>query len=179
MGFGGALLALSAVQGISQIGQGYAQKAESNFNATLAEGKANLIGAQSEIEQGQYQRLKGQYLSKSTAAAAGAGIMPSGSAAAVMLDAQTQINIDQAIAKFNREQEQSYTRSQADAYRRQGKQSVYSGYSNAFSTMLSGASNYAMYKGSTTKPKTSFDTSAGAKFSNTSIYNKPNMSIFR
>jgi hypothetical protein len=76
-----------------------------------------------------------------------------------MLDAQTQINIDQSIAKFNKEQEKSYTQSQADAYRRQGKQSVSSGYSNAFSTILSGASNYAMYK----YGKTAFDTSSGAK----------------
>ena len=145
MGFSGALLAMSAVQGISQIGQGYAEKAEAKFNATLLEGKAKLIDEQSNIEQGQYQRLKGQYMSKSVANVAKAGIGLQGSALAVMLDAQTQINIDQAISKFNFEQEKNYTKAQASQQRRAGKQAVYSGYSNAFSSALTGVSNYALY----------------------------------
>lgn len=165
MGFGGVMLAMSAVQGISQIGQGYAQNAEAKYNATIKEGQANMIGLQSDIEQGQYQRMKGQYLSKSTAQIGAAGIMPEGSAAAVMLDAQTQIGIDQAIAKFNKTQAENYTMQEADAYRRQGKQAVYSGYSNAFSTMLQGGANYAMYNGFGnktsvgTRKDTTFDTS--------------------
>ena len=120
-----------------------------------------MIDLQKDIESGQYERLKGQTMSKSMANIAKAGIMPSGSAMAVMLDAQTQISIDQAIGKFNFEQQKQYTLAEAEAIRRSGKQAVYSGYSNAFSTMLSGVSNYAMYKGA--GAKTSFDTNAGAK----------------
>jgi hypothetical protein len=146
MSFGATLFAMAAVQGISQITQGYAQKEEAKFNASLAEGKANLIGAQQEIDAGQYQRLKGQYMSTSMANIAKAGIMPTGSAMAVMLNTQTQINIDQAISKFNLEQQKQYTLSEANALRRQGRQSVSSGYSNAFSTVLSGASDFAKYK---------------------------------
>lgn len=155
MSFGGVMLAMSAVQAVSQIGSSYAQKAEANYNATLAEGKANLIGVQQEIEYGQYQRLKGQVQGKSIANIAKAGIYPTGSAAAVMLDAQTQIGIDQAIGQFNYQQEKNYTKAQADQFRRQGKAAVYSGYSNAFSTILQGGSNYAIYKGG-------FDLNAGA-----------------
>ena len=162
--FGAALLAMSAVQSISQIGQGYAQKSEANYNATIKENQASMIGLQSDIEQGQYQRMKGQYLSKSTAQIGAAGIAPEGSAAAVMLDTQAQIGIDQAIAKFNKTQEQNYALSEASAYKRAGKQAVYSGYSNAFSTMLQGVSNYAMYNGLGnktsvgTRKDTTFDT---------------------
>lgn len=162
MSFGAALFAMSAVQAVSQIGQGYAQKAESNYNATLYEGKAQQIGVQQDIENAQYERLKGQTMSKSMANIAKAGIMPTGSAMAVMLDTQTQINIDQAIGKYNLEQQKQYTLAEADAYRRQGKQAVYTGYSNAFSTMLSGASNYATYKGFGSNNKTSFDLNSGA-----------------
>lgn len=158
MGFGAAMLAMSAVQGISQIGQGYSQKAEANFNATLLEGKKNLINEQESIEGGQYARLRSQYLSKSIANTAKAGIMPSGSALAVMLDTQTQINIDQAISKFNFEEEKNYTQAQANQQRRAGRQAVYSGYSNAFSTMLKGTSNYAFYKG--TGKNTTFDSNS-------------------
>ena len=158
MGFGGVMLAMAGVQAVSQIGQGYAQKAEANYNATLLEGKANLIEEQKQIESGQYERLKGRTMSTSIANIAKAGIMPTGSAAAVMLDAQTQMNIDQAIGQFNLEQQKQYTVAEANQVRRSGKASVYSGYSNAFSTMLSGASNYALYN-----KKTSFDLSGGAK----------------
>lgn len=160
MGVGGALFALSAVQGISQITQGYAQKAEAKFNATLYEGKANMISAEEDIQQGQYTRLKSQAMSKSMVAAAGAGIMPGGSAAAVMAETQKQIGIDQAIDKFNLENEKNYTKAEADAYRRQGKQAVWSGYSNAFATMLSAGANYAMYQGYMNK--STFDTNAGS-----------------
>lgn len=155
MGFGGALLAMSAVSGISSISQGYAQKQEAKFNAAVLDNKANLIEEQKQIEFGQYQRLKGKYLSSSVVGAAGAGVALQGSPMAVMLDAQTQINIDQAIGQFNLEQEKQYTKAQASQQRRAGKQAVYSGYSNAFSTVLQGVSNYAMYN---KKPKdTTFD----------------------
>ena len=177
MGYAGAMLALTAVQGVSQISQGYVKKAEADYNATLMRGKADLIDYQSDVEQGQYQRFKGQHLSKSTAAIAGSGVGFNGSAMAVMLDAQTQISIDQSIAKFNKEQEKNYTLAQADAFKRQGKQAVASGYANGFSTLLQGASNYAMYNGMGNK--TSFDLNSGAKFSNTAPYTKPNMNSFR
>jgi len=155
MSFGGALFAMTAVQAVGQISQGYAQKAESNYNATLYEGKANLIDVQKEIESGQYDRLKGQYMSKSVAGVAGSGIGLQGSALAVMLDAQTQINIDQAISNFNLDQEKNYATAQAATERRAGKAAVRSGYTNAFSSLMSGASNYALYK--TPVKNTTFD----------------------
>lgn len=146
MGFAGVMLAMSAVQGISQIGQGYAQKAENNLNATLLEGKANLIDVQKGIESGQYERLKGQTQATSMNRLAGSGLMPSGSPMAVMIDTQTQIGIDQAIGQFNLENEKRYTKAEADAQRRAGKRAVSAGYTNAFSSMLSGATDYYMYK---------------------------------
>lgn len=147
MSFGGALLAMSAVQAVGQIGQGYAQQAEANANAELYRGKANLIDQQSQIDQGQWNRKKSKYLSASMTDVAKAGIMPQGSAAAVIVDTQTQLNIDQAISKFNYQQEKNYANAQADQYKRAGKQAVYSGYSNAFSTMLQAGSSYAQYTG--------------------------------
>ncbi len=156
MPFSAALLAMSAVQAASQIGQGYAQKAESKYNATLLEGKANLIEAQSDITNAQYEKTKGKYLSASMVGIAKAGIMPNGSAAAVMLDTQTQIGIDQAISKVNYQQEKNYTLAQAGQQKRAGRQAVYSGYSNAFSTMLQAGSNYAMYN----KKSTTFDSNS-------------------
>jgi len=147
MSFGGVMLAMSAVQAISQISQGYAKKAEANYNATIYENQANTIQAQSEIEYGQYNRVKGHTLAKSVAAIGASGIGLGGSAMAVMLNAQTQIGIDQAIGQFNYQQEKNLALNKASAVRREGSTAVATGYTNAFSTILSGASNYAMYKG--------------------------------
>lgn len=152
MGFGGALLAMSAVSAISQIGQGKAQRAESNFNATLYDNQASLIEEKKQIDYGQFNRLKGKTLSTSVASVAASGIGLSGSPMAVMLDAQTQINIDQAISSFNIEQEKNYAKAQADQQRRLGKAQQSAANTNAFTTLLSGASNYAMYKGGFDNP---------------------------
>lgn len=154
MGFGGLLFATTALQAVSQIGQGYAQKEEAKYNATVLEGQAGMIDVQKDIEYGQYQRLKGKTMSDSMVGIAGMGIMPQGSALAVMLDAQTQIGIDQAIGQFNFEREKNYKLAEASAERRRGRQAVYTGWSNAFSTALQGASNYAMYNGLSNRPTT-------------------------
>lgn len=157
MGLGGALFALTAVQAVSQISQGYAQKAENNYNATLLEGKANLIDQQAQIESGQYERLKGRTLSTGIADTAKNGLLPQGSAMAVMLDAQTQINIDQAIGQFNYAQEKNSTVAEANTQRRAGTAAVSSGYTKGFSSLLTGTANYAMYKYKPTN--TTFDSS--------------------
>ena len=147
MSFGGLILAMTAVQAISQIGQGKVAKAEANYNATLVEGEANMIGAQQEIEYGQYERLKGRTLSQSVNAVAGQGVGLGGSAMAVMLKTQKEIGIDQAIGQFNLEQQKQYKLNEAGQIRRYGAQAARTGYTNAFSTLLTGVSNYGMYKG--------------------------------
>jgi hypothetical protein len=88
------------------------------------------------------------------------GVKLSGSPMAVLLDQQKQINIDKAIGQFNLEQQKRYTLAEADSLRRQGKAALRAGYTNAFTSILQGAASYAMYSGT---PKTTFDTSAGAK----------------
>lgn len=149
MSFGAVLLALSAVQAVSQIGQGYAEKAEANFNATLLEGKAQLIDEQKKIEFGQYQSAKARTLSTSFSNIAASGIAPQGSAMAVLLETQRQLTIDQSIGQFNLEQEKQFTIAGAGQARRGGKAAVSSGFSNAFSTLLSGGASYGRYKDTT------------------------------
>lgn len=169
MGFSGALFAVTAATAVSQISQGYAQKSEAKYNATLLEGKANLIDVQAGIEEGQITRQAGQTMSSSVATVAKQGTGLSGSALAVMLNTQRQFEIDKTISKFNYAQEKNYTLSQADAQRRAGKAAVRGGYTSAFSSLLQGASNYGMYK--YPSAKTSFD--SGGSFSNTAPHKTP------
>lgn len=157
MGFSAALLTISAAQGISAIGQGYAQSAQAKYNASLATNQAGLLKVQGDITQGQYTRQAGETLSKSTAIAGAAGIEPTGSAAAVMLDAQTQIHTDAAIAAFNNTMGINNANDKATMLKQQAQQDVYSGYSSAFSDVLSGATQAALYN------KKSFNLDSGAK----------------
>lgn len=163
MGFSGVMLALTAVSAVSQISQGYAQKSENQYNRTLLEGKANMIDAQSEIESGQYDRLKAQHMATSTANVAKAGIALEGSALAVITESQKQINVDQAISKLNYQQEKNYTNAEAQAQNRAGSQAVRSGYSGGLSTMLSGVSNYAMYNNPLAKKESIYSKRANTK----------------
>lgn len=146
MGWGAAMFAMSAVSAISQIGQGRSQQAEANYNADLVEQEAENLDIQKNIDYGRYQRLKGQYMATSVANVAGSGIALQGSALAVMIETQRQITEDQAIGQYNIEQEQNYKLNQAGSIRREGKQAKRTGYTNAFSTILGGASRYAMYE---------------------------------
>src|ERR1035437_6048727 len=143
-GFGGALLAMSAVQGITSISEGYAKSAESKYNASLYTDQAQALAVQGSITQGQYTRAGGEMASKQTAIEGAAGIQPTGSAAAVMLSSQTQILTDMAIAKYNNDMSVNYANAQAKNLKIQASQDVSSGYSTAFSDTLKGASAYAM-----------------------------------
>ncbi len=139
MGFSGALLALSTVKGITSITQGIVQSKEDKYNASLASDQAQLIGVEGQIEQGQYARKAAQMLSTQTADVGAKGIEPTGSAAAVMLDAQTQIHTDAAIAQFNTQMGINQANSKANLLKQQSKNSMFSGYANAFSDLLTGA----------------------------------------
>ena len=138
--WGAAVLALTAVQAISSIKQGYDQKEESRYNADLLQGKAELVDVQKGIEFTQYERLKQKTWGTSMANTAAMGIQASGSALAVMLEAQKQIMIDQTIGQFNLEMSKRYTQAEKSSVERAGSRAVRQGYSNAFTSILSGVS---------------------------------------
>ena len=146
MGFSGALLAMQAVKGITSIGQGFAQSAEDKYNAQISQNQANAIGIQGQITQGQLTRQGGQMMAKSNAVAGAAGLEPTGSVAAVELSNQTQIETDKAIAEYNTSMGINSATDRAKQLKQQAANDTFSGFTNAFSDMLTGASNYAMYK---------------------------------
>ena len=155
MGFSGALLAMSAVQGITSIGQGYAQSAEDKYNAQIATNQATAIQTQGQIQQGQLTRQGGKMMSTASAVAGAAGLEPTGSVAAVEVSNQTQIETDKAIAAYNTSMGVYSATDRAKALRQQASQSVESGFTNAFSDVLTGVSNFARYN-------TKFNLNAGA-----------------
>ncbi len=145
MGFSGALLAMSAVQGITAIGKGFAQGAEDKYNAQIATNQASALQVEGNITQGQITRQGGEMMARSTAVAGAAGLDPTGSVAAVMVNNQTQIETDKAIAAYNTTVGINSATDRAKMFKQQANQDVSSGFTNAFSDMLTGVSNYAKF----------------------------------
>jgi hypothetical protein len=145
MDFSGALLAFQVINGINSIGQGFAQSAEDKYNSSLYTNQADALAVQGSIEQGQYTRKAGQLLSTQTADVAAKGLDPTGSAAAVMLSSQTQIETDAAIAKYNNTMAQNQANQKALQLKQQAGQDIYSGFSSAFSDTLKGVADYGAY----------------------------------
>lgn len=140
------MLALSALQGISAIGKGYAQSAETKYNASLYGLQAQSLQVQGDITQGQFVRKGGELAASQTAGAAAKGLMPTGSYAAAMLDTQTQVETDMAIARYNTQMGINQANQKQKMLKQQAAQEVSSGYSTGFSDMLKGFEQYGMYK---------------------------------
>lgn len=146
MGLSTIVMATSTFgQAYSQIQQGYAEKAQAKYNAETYINKAKQIDVQKNIDYAKYEQTKSDYYSKSISNISKSGIMPNGSSLAVILETQRRIGIDQAISQFNLQNERNYTIAQANDEVRQGRQAVYRGYSNAFSTIMKKAEDAAKY----------------------------------
>jgi hypothetical protein len=81
--------------------------------------------------------------------------MLSGSPLAVMLDTQAQMEIDSSINRYNYDVQQSYTLSEASAYKRQARTAMVGGYTGAFTQLLQTGVYYGM---SQIKPQTGVNT---------------------
>lgn len=171
---GTAIMAMqTATQAVNSIASGYAAKSEAKYNATVLREKGKLIDVQSDIENAQYERAKSTALGKSIVSVAGMGIAPQGSALAVMLDTQTQMGIDQAISRFNYNQQKNTALAEANTEIRRGRAAVRSSYVVALTQAGKGASDYAMTKRTDegTKKDNVFETTK-TKRGNTTYYNK-------
>jgi hypothetical protein len=172
-----ALVGLTAMSATSQYMTGQVQQAEAEYNARIAEEEAKMVDLQADIDYGRYQRLKGKTMAQSKAAVAGMGIEFTGSPISVIVAAQKQIGIDQIVSQFDFTTKRNALATQAAQERRRGKMAAYAGMTNAFSTMLSGASQVAMYKAGMpgSKPTTkSVRTSHGINIPSSSINTRYN-----
>lgn len=146
MGLETAFAGLAIMQAGSSIAQGIAANNEAKYNASLYEQKVGAIGEAQKIEASKYDRLKRKMLATVSARTARSGIELTGSPLSVLIDNLTQIELDKQIGQYNLEIEKRYTQSAANLTRWQGKQAMQRGYTNAFTSLLQGATNYGMYK---------------------------------
>lgn len=139
-----AIVALGVTQAGMQIASGISKSKEierqAEYNARVYEQQAGMIESQKGLEAYQYNRAIARARGTGIARTAKSGLLFSGSPLAVMVDTETQMQLDKSIGQYNLEVQKRYALSGAAEYRRQGKigakTALWAGYTNAFTTLL-------------------------------------------
>ena len=138
------LMAGGAFTAATQIGAGQAQskgiQRQAEYNAQVYEQQAEMIKEKKKIQDYQYNReaarMRGTLISRT----AGKGLLMGGSPLAILIDNETNMQFDKAIADYNLDIERNYAMSGATYQRQTGvaqsRLARTQGYTNAFSTML-------------------------------------------
>lgn len=145
------LLAGGAFAGGSSVMAGQAQskaiKNQGEYNAKVYEQQAEVIKEQKKISDFQFNRQAASIRGSIVAKTAGKGLLLSGSPLAILADTESQLLFDKAIGDYNSKIQENLATSGAGYYRASAAADArlarYSGYSNAFSTLLSTGTSIA------------------------------------
>lgn len=143
---GGAFSATTQVMAGQAQAKNIARQAE--FNAQVYDQQGEMIKEQKKIQDVQYLRQSASARGKIVSQTAGKGLLLSGSPLAILVDTESQMQFDKAIADYNLDINRNYATS-AGTYSRQSgaagaRLAAFSGYSNAFSTILNTGANIGM-----------------------------------
>jgi len=155
----GAMTAIMLAMGVQQVMSGYQAKGEASYNASLAlseskynasimQQQAGMIQNQKDLQLAQGKRAVKFVMGQTVQTAAAKGIEMSGSPMAIMIDTQTQMEMDIAIGQYNLEVQKFGVLSQAESiirkgktvasqYRRSGDNAVRGGWMSGITTMYS------------------------------------------
>lgn len=143
---GGAASATMSVMGGQTQAKSIQKQAE--YNASIYDQQGQMIQEKKKIQDYQFNREAARARGSIIAGTAGKGLMLSGSPLAILIDNESQMQFDKAIGDYNLDIEANYARSGAINTREQGIQNAraarFSGYSNAFSTLLNTGATYGM-----------------------------------
>ena len=143
---GGAAMATTQVMGANQQAKAMTRQAE--YNAQIYEQQAGMIQEKKKITDYQFNRQSAAGRGSIVAKTAGKGFDLGGSPLAILIDNETQMQYDKAIEDYNLDVERNYSLSGATNTRQQGvinsRNARYTGYSNAFSTILNTGATFSM-----------------------------------
>jgi len=142
----------TGISAATQIAAGKSQakqyQYEGAYNAEVYRQQAELAEQQKKVEEFQANRSIARARGTLTARAGGSGLLLSGSPLAIMIDNESLMQYDKAIGQYNLEVKKRYAQSGARFSEYMGEQkakaSIFSGYSNAFQSILSFSTNLAM-----------------------------------
>ena len=123
-------------------------KRQAEYNAQIYEQQGTMIQEKKKIQDYQFNRDAARARGSIIASTAGKGFLMGGSPAAILADNESQMQFDKAIADYNLDIERNYATSGASYMRQTGaaqsRLAKFSGYSNAFSTLLNIGATYGM-----------------------------------
>ena len=142
----GGLSAGASIMGGNAQAKSIQKQAE--YNAQVYEQQASMIQEKKKIQDYQFNRQAARARGSIIAKTAGKGFNMGGSPLAILADNESQMQFDKAIGDYNLNVEQNYALSGAANTRQQGvynaRAARYSGYTNAFSTVLNTGLNYGL-----------------------------------
>lgn len=145
---GGGFSAASSMIGGEM--QASAIEKQAKYNATVYGQQAEMIKTQKKIQDVQFNRQAGAMRGSMVAQTAGKGLALSGSPLAVMIDNETQMQFDKAIADYNLDIERNYALSAAENERVRGandaKAARFGGYANGFMNALNAGAQVGLLK---------------------------------
>lgn len=143
---GGAFSATSSVMGANSQAKNIQKQAA--YNAEIYGQQAEMIKNKKKLQDYQFNREAARARGSIIASTAGKGLLLSGSPAAILADTESQMQFDKAIMDYNLDVEANYATSGASYMRATGKAQSrlarFSGYSNAFSTILNTGATMGM-----------------------------------
>lgn len=146
----GALLAATAVSAGASIigGQKQAKSAafQGEWNAQVYEQQASMIQEKKKLTDYQFNRQAAKARGSIVSRTAGNGFNLGGSPLAILIDNESQMLLDQAVGNYNLDVERNFALSGANFSRATGSQQAslakFTGYTNAFSTVLNSTYEY-------------------------------------
>jgi hypothetical protein len=120
--------------------QAKSSKNQAAYTAEVYEQQAEMIKEQKKIQNIQFLRQSAAARGSIVARTAGKGMLLSGSPLAILIDTESQMQFDKAIADYNLDINKNFAKSAANNARISGAADArlarFTGFSNAFSTML-------------------------------------------
>jgi|SRR3990167_5578955 len=173
---GGAFSAATQIGGANTQAKSIQRQAE--YNAQIYDQQAAMVLEKKKISEYQFNRQAAQMRGSIIAKTAGKGLTLSGSPLAILIDTETEMQFDKAIQDYNLDIERNYAMSGATNIRQQGaaeaRAARFSGYSNAFSTILNTGATLGMMNLGTPRGRTIYRPSGGGR-----TYKSPYGNIYK
>lgn len=147
-----AMAGAGIFQATSQVMAGNAEakniQRQSEYNAQIYDQQGQMVLEKKKIQDYQFNREAARARGTIISRTAGKGFNLGGSPLAILIDNETQMQFDKAIGDYNLNIESNYAMSGAtntrETGRAQARLAKFTGYSNAFSTMLNTGAQVGM-----------------------------------
>jgi hypothetical protein len=148
----GTVLASGAMSAFSQAKAGNTQAksltSQGEYNAQVYEQQAGMILEQKKLQDYQFNRNAAKTRGAGVARTAGSGFLFGGSPMAMLIDSETQMQLDKAVGDYNLDVQRNFALSGANYQRgtaaEQAKLARSTGNTNAFSTILNTGTTLGM-----------------------------------